>query len=77
MLWPLSFKVMDPKYRVPCPAETTAQANEASTRIKQEEYEEDYQKSIVAVTNQLRDVEGHDMSKTMKEQIRQWFVDCR
>ncbi|XP_026201035.1 dynein regulatory complex protein 11 isoform X2 [Anabas testudineus] len=69
--------VMDPKYRVPCPAETTAQANEASTRIKQEEYDEDYQKSIVAVTNQLRDVEGHDMSKTMKEQIRQWFVDCR
>uniref|UniRef100_A0A4W6FG33 Zgc:153738 n=1 Tax=Lates calcarifer TaxID=8187 RepID=A0A4W6FG33_LATCA len=54
-----------------------AQASEASMRIKQEEHEEDYQKSIVAVTKQLRDVEGHDISKTMKEQIRQWFIECR
>ncbi|XP_059197421.1 dynein regulatory complex protein 11 [Centropristis striata] len=69
--------VVDPKYQVPCPAEITAQASEACTRIKQEEYKEDYEKSVVATTNQLRDVEGHDMSKTMKEQIRHWFIDCR
>uniref|UniRef100_A0A4W6FHI7 Zgc:153738 n=1 Tax=Lates calcarifer TaxID=8187 RepID=A0A4W6FHI7_LATCA len=62
---------------MPCPAEVAAQASEASMRIKQEEHEEDYQKSIVAVTKQLRDVEGHDISKTMKEQIRQWFIECR
>ncbi|XP_070817354.1 dynein regulatory complex protein 11 [Chaetodon trifascialis] len=68
---------MDPKYQVPCLAEITAQASEASTRIKQEDHEDDYQKSVVAVTNQLRDVESHDMSKTMKEQIRQWFIECR
>ncbi|KAK2907901.1 dynein regulatory complex protein 11 [Channa argus] len=69
--------VMHPKYQVPCPAEITAQATEASTRIKQEEYEEDYQKSIVTVTNQLRDVDGPDMTKTMKDQIRQWIIACR
>ncbi|XP_071343991.1 dynein regulatory complex protein 11 [Trachinotus anak] len=69
--------VMDPKYRVPCPVEITAQAYEAQTRIKQEEHEEDYQKSMEAVTKQLRDVEGHDISKTMKDQIRQWFIECR
>ncbi|XP_039985619.1 dynein regulatory complex protein 11 isoform X3 [Xiphias gladius] len=68
---------MDPKYQVTCPAEITAWASEACTRIKQEEHEEDYQRSIVAVTKQLRDVEGHDMSKTMKDQIRQWFIECR
>ncbi|XP_029004658.1 dynein regulatory complex protein 11 isoform X2 [Betta splendens] len=68
---------MHPKYQVPCPAEITAQAIEASTRLKQEEYEEEYQKSTVAITNQLRDVEGPDLSKTMKDQIRQWFLDCR
>lgn len=68
---------MNPKYQVPCPAEITAQATEASIWIKQEEYEEDYQKSAASVTDQLRDVEGHDMSKTMQEQIRQWFIDCR
>uniref|UniRef100_A0A8C9ZUZ5 IQ motif containing with AAA domain 1 like n=1 Tax=Sander lucioperca TaxID=283035 RepID=A0A8C9ZUZ5_SANLU len=50
---------------------------EACTRSKQVEHNEDYQKSVVAVTNQLRDVEGHDMIKTMKDQIRQWFIECR
>ncbi|XP_053177680.1 dynein regulatory complex protein 11 [Scomber japonicus] len=68
---------MDPKYQVPCPAEITTQGIEACTRIKQEDHEEDYLKSLVAVTNQLRVVEGHDISKTMKEQIRQWFIECR
>uniref|UniRef100_A0A3Q1F917 IQ and AAA domain-containing protein 1-like n=1 Tax=Acanthochromis polyacanthus TaxID=80966 RepID=A0A3Q1F917_9TELE len=69
--------IMDPNHQQPSPAELTAQANEACTRVKQEEHEEAYQKSIEVVTNQLRDMEGHDMSKTMKEQIRQWFIECR
>uniref|UniRef100_UPI0037E85F5E dynein regulatory complex protein 11 isoform X1 n=2 Tax=Semicossyphus pulcher TaxID=241346 RepID=UPI0037E85F5E len=68
---------MDPKYQVPCTSEVTAQATEACTRIKREEHDEDYLKSVEAVTNQLRDVEGHDINKTMKEQIRQWFIECR
>ncbi|KAK2835493.1 hypothetical protein Q5P01_015977 [Channa striata] len=69
--------VMHPKYQVPRPAEITVQATEASTRIKQEEYEEDYQKSIVTVTDQLREVDGPDMIKTMKDQLRQWIIACR
>ncbi|XP_062419415.1 dynein regulatory complex protein 11 [Pungitius pungitius] len=68
---------MDPKIQVPGPAVITAQASEAFTRIKLEEYNADFQKSSVAVTNQLRDVEGHDMRKAMKDQIRQWFIECR
>lgn len=68
---------MDPKRRVPGPAVIAARASEAVTRIKLEEYNADYQKSSVAVTNQLRDVEGHDMRKAMKDQIRQWFIECR
>uniref|UniRef100_A0A8C3B0C0 Zgc:153738 n=1 Tax=Cyclopterus lumpus TaxID=8103 RepID=A0A8C3B0C0_CYCLU len=68
---------MDPKYEVPCSAVISAQASEACTRIKREEHNADYQKSVVAVTNQLRDVEGHDMSKSMKDQLRQWFIECR
>ncbi|XP_053286785.1 dynein regulatory complex protein 11 [Pleuronectes platessa] len=68
---------MDPKYKVPRPAEIAVKATEACNRIKQQEHEEDYQKSIVAITKQLLDVEGHDMSNTMKDQIRQWFIECR
>ncbi|TNN89362.1 IQ and AAA domain-containing protein 1-like [Liparis tanakae] len=68
---------MDPKYQVPCAAVISAQASEACTRRKREEHHADYQKSVVAVTNQLREVEGHDMSKAMKDQLRQWFIECR
>ncbi|KAK5869889.1 hypothetical protein PBY51_024572 [Eleginops maclovinus] len=68
---------MDPKFQAPSPAEVAALSSEACTKIKQEEHCEDYQKSLVSVTNQLRDVEGDDISKTMKEQIRQWFIECR
>ncbi|CAB1444708.1 unnamed protein product [Pleuronectes platessa] len=68
---------MDPKYKVPRPAEIAVKATEACNQIKQQEHEEDYQKSIVAITKQLLDVEGHDMSNTMKDQIRQWFIECR
>lgn len=57
--------------------EMTAQAIAASTRVKQMEHEEAYQKATVDVMNQLRDVEGDDMSKSMKVQIQQWFTECR
>uniref|UniRef100_A0A3B4AG58 AAA+ ATPase domain-containing protein n=1 Tax=Periophthalmus magnuspinnatus TaxID=409849 RepID=A0A3B4AG58_9GOBI len=67
---------IDPKYYSTLPSEITAQENEAQTRITQQEHEEDYQKCIVAITNQLRDVEGHDIGQTMKDQIRQWFFEC-
>lgn len=68
---------MDPKYKVPLPAEITARDNEVNTRIKQAEHEDDYQTNAAAVTKQLKDVEGLDMSKTMKDKIRQWFLECR
>uniref|UniRef100_A0A8C8MMU9 ATPase AAA-type core domain-containing protein n=1 Tax=Oncorhynchus tshawytscha TaxID=74940 RepID=A0A8C8MMU9_ONCTS len=65
-----------PRHTQPCPAITAALANEARRRGKQEEHEEDYQKSIVAITDKLREVEGPDMRETMKDQIRQWFIEC-
>ncbi|KAM4738665.1 dynein regulatory complex protein 11 isoform 2-T2 [Anableps anableps] len=69
--------VMDPKYQAPCSAEIAAQASEASTRIKQKKSEEAYLKAIEEILNQLRETERHDMTKTMKSQIRQWFFECR
>ncbi|KAM9762046.1 dynein regulatory complex protein 11 [Menidia menidia] len=68
---------MEPKYLEPLPAEIAARANEALLRAKQEEHEEAYQKALETVTNQIREMEGHDMSKTMRSQIRQWFFECR
>lgn len=68
---------MDPKYEKPLLSEITAQDYEDKTLMTREEYEEDYQKMIKAVTKQLQDVEGLDISKTMKDQLRQWFFECR
>ncbi|KAM4574468.1 dynein regulatory complex protein 11 isoform 2-T2 [Fundulus diaphanus] len=69
--------VVDPKYQAPCSAEVAAQAIEASIRIKQKKHEEAYLKSIEEILKQLREMEYHDTSKTMKSQIRQWFFECR
>lgn len=74
---PIFLKVMEPGQWKLCPAAATAQRNEASRRVKQEEHERDYQDSLVTVTNKLRDVEGPDMKENMKTQLRQWFFECR
>lgn len=68
---------MDPKYQKALPSEIAAQDDEDKTRLTREEYEEDYQKTITSLIKQLKDVEGLDISKTMKDQIRQWFFECR
>ncbi|XP_078802654.1 dynein regulatory complex protein 11 isoform X2 [Oryzias latipes] len=69
--------VMDPKYLAPSPAEVALLAAEACTRLKQQEHEAAYQKAVVAVTNQLREMEGNNMSNTLKSQVREWFFKCR
>ncbi|XP_077079719.1 dynein regulatory complex protein 11-like isoform X3 [Siphateles boraxobius] len=68
---------MDPKLSYPSQNELAAQNNKANRRTRQEEHEDDYQKSIGSVIYQLRDVEGPEMKETMKDQIRQWFIECR
>ncbi|XP_056108270.1 dynein regulatory complex protein 11 [Rhinichthys klamathensis goyatoka] len=68
---------MDPKLSYPSQNELAAQNNKANRHTRQEEHEDDYQKSIESVIYQLRDVEGPEMKETMKDQIRQWFIECR
>ncbi|KAL6459341.1 hypothetical protein MHYP_G00328130 [Metynnis hypsauchen] len=59
-----------------CPAASAAEATKTCRRTKQEEHEEDYQKSLISITNSLRELEGPNMTETMKDQIRQWFIEC-
>ncbi|KAL2089973.1 hypothetical protein ACEWY4_014661 [Coilia grayii] len=54
----------------------TAYGNQAQRRQKQSEYEEDYQTAIITITDKIRDLEGPDIKETMKDQIRQWFIEC-
>lgn len=68
---------MHPDYMALQPAEAAALAIKEVTRVKQAEYYDDYLKSIEAVTKHLREVESQDMSDTLRDQIRQWFLECR
>ncbi|XP_076860476.1 dynein regulatory complex protein 11 isoform X2 [Brachyhypopomus gauderio] len=67
---------MEPSLPQPSPAAVLVSANQARRRVRQEEHEEDFQKALVAITSSLRETEGPDMRETMKEQIRQWFIEC-
>lgn len=51
--------------------------NKARRRQKQREHEEDYQKAITDATHEIRNLEGPDIKQTMKDQIRQWFIECQ
>ncbi len=68
---------MDPKLSYPSQTELDALNSGANRRTRQEDHEDDYQKSIGSVIYQLREVEGPEMKETMKDQIRQWFIECR
>ncbi|KPP68559.1 hypothetical protein Z043_112753, partial [Scleropages formosus] len=68
--------VLDPDHSQPCSSILVAKANQAKRRGKQEEYEEDFQKSFISVTEKLREMEGPDMRESLKDQIRQWFIEC-
>uniref|UniRef100_A0A8C2F878 Zgc:153738 n=1 Tax=Cyprinus carpio TaxID=7962 RepID=A0A8C2F878_CYPCA len=68
---------MDPNLSYPSQTELDTVNIEANRRTRQGEHEDDYQKSIGSVIYQLREVEGPEMKETMKDQIRQWFIECR
>ncbi|XP_038128064.1 dynein regulatory complex protein 11 [Cyprinodon tularosa] len=65
------------EYDTPSSAEIAAQAIKSSIQIQQKKHEEDYLKSVEQILKQLREIESQDMSNTMKNQIRQWFYECR
>ncbi|XP_057360971.1 IQ and AAA domain-containing protein 1-like [Manis pentadactyla] len=45
-------------------------------RLRQLEEEEEFQLAIVKTDDSLKETEGPDMKEKMKEQIRQWFIEC-
>ncbi|KAL6081708.1 hypothetical protein STEG23_005615 [Scotinomys teguina] len=47
-----------------------------SRRVRQVEKEEEFQDAIRKTHNSLTETEGPDMKEKMKDQIRQWFIEC-
>lgn len=46
-------------------------------RIRQIEKEEEFQLAMVKTHDSLKETEGPDMKEKLKEQIRQWFIECQ
>lgn len=67
--------------QIPLP-DTVEPASVASLRkdvkkFRQMEREEEFQMAIVKAHDALRETEGPDIKEMMKEQIRQWFIECQ
>ncbi|KAM9186033.1 IQ and AAA domain-containing protein 1-like [Dugong dugon] len=45
-------------------------------RLRQTEKEEEFQLAMTQTHDSLIEIEGPDMKEKMKEQIRQWFIEC-
>ncbi|XP_031236038.1 IQ and AAA domain-containing protein 1-like isoform X2 [Mastomys coucha] len=68
---------------LPSPSQTArmnvlAQAfiGEETRRTRQVEKEEEFQEAIGKTHESLTETEGPDMKERMKDQIRQWFIEC-
>nr|Q6AXQ7.2 RecName: Full=IQ and AAA domain-containing protein 1-like; AltName: Full=Protein IQCA1P1 [Rattus norvegicus] len=68
---------------LPSSSQTTRQnalaqafVGEESRRTRQVEKEEEFQEAIAKTHESLTETEGPDMKERMKDQIRQWFIEC-
>uniref|UniRef100_A0A8C8S6J7 IQ motif containing with AAA domain 1 like n=1 Tax=Pelusios castaneus TaxID=367368 RepID=A0A8C8S6J7_9SAUR len=44
--------------------------------LRQAEYEAEYQQALESIREGVYEMEGPDMREEMKEQLRQWFIEC-
>ncbi|EPQ16321.1 Putative IQ and AAA domain-containing protein 1 [Myotis brandtii] len=60
----------------PVEHESVANLRKDVRRFRQIEKEEEFQLAISKTQDALRETEGPDIKEKMKEQIRQWFIEC-
>lgn len=61
----------------PSPAMIRAQLGEELRRMRQADYEVEYRDALDHVRDTLYEVEGPSMREQLKEQLRQWFIECQ
>ncbi|XP_078234378.1 IQ and AAA domain-containing protein 1-like [Pogona vitticeps] len=67
---------MEPQLMGPSPAMIRAQLGEELRRMRQSDYEVEYRDALDHVRDTLYEVEGPSMREQLKEQLRQWFIEC-
>lgn len=66
-----SFQIPPPEY--PKVYQEKLKEMEEKRRALQAKHEDEYQKALVAVKDELREKEGDEIIENMKEEIRNWF----
>ncbi|KAM4609601.1 dynein regulatory complex protein 11-like, partial [Discoglossus pictus] len=69
--------VSPPHFHKPSMAGLIAKKTESMRSELQEQYEVEYQRSLLQIKDTIRETEGLDMKETLQDQIRQWFIECR
>ncbi|XP_030045729.1 dynein regulatory complex protein 11 [Microcaecilia unicolor] len=68
--------VQDPQLQEFSPNIVRSIVTEELRRTKREEQEVDYQQALSNIKQNLYKMEGPEMKDHMKDQIRQWFIEC-
>ncbi|XP_028606167.2 IQ and AAA domain-containing protein 1-like [Podarcis muralis] len=68
---------LEPELAGPTPAMIRAQLGEELRRMRQADYEAEYQVALDNIRDTIYEVEGPSMCEALKDQLRQWFIECR
>uniref|UniRef100_A0A8C4RZ76 Zgc:153738 n=1 Tax=Erpetoichthys calabaricus TaxID=27687 RepID=A0A8C4RZ76_ERPCA len=66
-----------PEDSQPSPTLITAKSAEIHNHQQQDIYEQEFQQALQTTKEKLLEMEGTNMRENMKNQIRQWFIECR
>ncbi|XP_061443009.1 IQ and AAA domain-containing protein 1-like isoform X7 [Rhineura floridana] len=69
-------KELEPQLLGPSAAMIRAQLGEELRRMRQADYEAEYREALNNVRDAIYEVEGPSMCEALKEQLRQWFIEC-
>ncbi|XP_054846965.1 IQ and AAA domain-containing protein 1-like [Eublepharis macularius] len=68
---------LEPELAGASPAIIRAQLGEEFRRMRQADYEAEYQHALDSIRDAVYEVEGPSMREELKQQLRQWFIECR
>uniref|UniRef100_A0A8D2KTV3 IQ motif containing with AAA domain 1 like n=1 Tax=Varanus komodoensis TaxID=61221 RepID=A0A8D2KTV3_VARKO len=77
--WPCSRrggKELEPHRTGPSPAAIRAQLGEELRRMRQADHEAEYRDALLHVREALLEAEGPSRREALREQLRQWLIEC-
>ncbi|XP_063159224.1 IQ and AAA domain-containing protein 1-like isoform X2 [Candoia aspera] len=67
---------MEPQLVGPSPAMIRAQLGEELRRVRQADYEAEYREAQDHIREALFELEGPNLREQLREELRQWFIEC-